>query len=157
MVSQKNITAAHNTYLENMIRTASKEQLLLITYDIGIKSCKAAEIAISEQKYDETNEHLKRAQNVIRELMITLRVKDENPVTTNLMKLYDFMYDSLVKANVTKDVAQIEQIRIMLEDLKATWEESIVKIAEEYDEFAKEQYENNLPSQDKKEKFSVQG
>ncbi len=68
----KNRSRAQETYTENAIRTASREQLLLITYDIGIQSCLAAESALSNHLYDETNEHLKRAQNVVRELMITL-------------------------------------------------------------------------------------
>ena len=139
-------STARETYTENVIRGASREQLLLITYDIGIHSCLAAESALSKQLYDETNEHLKRAQCVVRELMITLRVSKDNPVTTNLMRLYDFMYTTLIKANTTKDSAKIAEVREMLEDLKATWEQSIVKIADEYDESKKNEYLNNLPS-----------
>ncbi len=146
------------TYAENFIRTASREQLLLITYDIGIQSCLAAESALSKHLYDETNEHLKRAQSVVRELMITLRVNKDNPVTTNLMRLYDFMYTTLIKANTTKDAGKIAEVRAMLEDLKATWEQSIVKIAEEYDETKKNEYLNNLPSvQRSGDRFSAQG
>lgn len=137
---------------------ASREQLLLITYDIGIQSCRAAESALLERLYDETNEHLKRAQNVIRELMITLRVNKENPVTTNLMRLYDFMYTTLVSANTTKNAEKIVQVRSMLEELKETWERSIVKIAEEYDEAKRSEYLNNLPSvQRNGERFTAHG
>ena len=158
MFLSKNRSRAQETYTENAIRTASREQLLLITYDIGIQSCLAAESALSKHLYDETNEHLKRAQNVVRELMITLRVNKDNPVTTNLMRLYDFMYTTLIKANTAKDPEKIAEVRAMLEDLKATWEESIVKIAEEYDENKKSEYLNNLPSvQRNGDRFSARG
>ncbi len=158
MFGTKGKRTPEEIYTENAIRTASREQLLLITYDIGIQSCLAAEAALSKRLYDETNEHLKRAQNVVRELMITLRVSRDNPVTMNLMRLYDFMYMTLIKANTTKDSERIAEVRGMFEELKATWEQSIVKIAEEYDETKKSEYLNNLPSvQRSGDRFTARG
>ncbi|WP_198470850.1 flagellar protein FliS, partial [Acetomicrobium sp. S15 = DSM 107314] len=46
--------------------TASKEKLLLLTYDIGIRSCAVAEEAISKKDRESANTHLQRAQRVIR-------------------------------------------------------------------------------------------
>ena len=38
-------------YQATQISTATKEQLLLITYDIGIRSCRLAETALEGEEY----------------------------------------------------------------------------------------------------------
>ena len=130
-MDSKNAQNAQTVYLANKVNTASREQLLLITYDIGIKSCKGAENALETGVYDEVNKNIQKAQDVIGELMVTLRVEEGGEVAQNLMRLYDFMYLMLVEANVSKDREKISVVRGMLEELRTTWEEAIVKLAEE--------------------------
>ncbi|MFA7621959.1 MAG: flagellar export chaperone FliS [Aminobacteriaceae bacterium] len=127
----KSTQYAQTAYLSNKINTAPREQLLLITYDIGIKSCLTAENAMEAGQIDEANSNLQRAQNVLRELMVTLRVEEGGEVAQSLMRLYDFMYLMLVEANVGKDREKVSIVRGMLEELRTTWEEAIIKLAEE--------------------------
>ncbi len=127
----KNTQYAQTAYMSNKINTAPREQLLLITYDIGIKSCLTAENAMGTGQIDVVNSNLQRAQNVIRELMVTLRVEEGGEVAQSLMRLYDFMYLMLVEANVGKDREKVAVVREMLEELRTTWEEAIIKLAEE--------------------------
>ncbi|MDR3331565.1 MAG: flagellar export chaperone FliS [Synergistaceae bacterium] len=122
---------AQDTYKINQIQMASKEQLLIITYDIGIRSCNAAEKAIDSNDMEQINVNLQRAQSVVRELMVTLNLEQGGEVAVSLMKLYDYMYYQLVDANVRKDAAQIRMVRQMLEELKATWVEAITKLKTE--------------------------
>ena len=119
---------AQDTYRVNQIQMASKEQLLIITYDIGIRSCAAAERAVDVNDVEQINNHLKRAQAVIRELMITLNLEQVGEVAASLLRLYDYMYYQLVDANVKKDGIPIRMVRQMLEELKATWMEAISKL-----------------------------
>jgi flagellar protein FliS len=119
---------AQDTYKVNQIQMASKEQLLIITYDIGIRACAAAEKAIDVNDVEQINNNLKRAQAVVRELMITLNLEQGGDVAASLLRLYDYMYYQLVDANVKKDVAPIKMVRQMLEELKATWVEAISKL-----------------------------
>jgi len=119
---------AQDTYRVNQIRMASKEQLLIITYDIGIRSCAAAERAIAANDPEQINLNLQRAQAVVRELMVTLNLERGGDVAASLMRLYDYMYCQLVDANVRKDAAAVSAVRAMLEELKATWTEAIAKL-----------------------------
>lgn len=130
-MDSKNVQNAQTIYLANKVNTASREQLLLITYDIGIKSCKGAENALDAGIFDEANKNIQKAQDVLRELMVTLRVEEGGEIAQNLMRLYDFMYLLLVEANVGKDREKIAIVRGMLEELRSTWEEAIIKLAEE--------------------------
>ncbi len=127
---------AQETYRVNQIQMASREQLLLITYDIGIRACFAAEKALEEKDAERVNKHLQKAQAVIRELMITLNMEQGGEIAEGLMRLYDFMYYQLVDANMKKNVELVVQVRMMLEELRATWNEAIAKLKAEAQEKA---------------------
>ena len=64
----ENRNNAHFAYQATQISTATKEQLLLITYDIGIKACRMAEAALtgeeSEKDLSAANREIIRAQAV---------------------------------------------------------------------------------------------
>ncbi|MDR1731693.1 MAG: flagellar export chaperone FliS [Synergistaceae bacterium] len=124
------------TYQATQISTATKEQLLLITYDIGIRSCRMAEAALETdgkaQNFDVANREILRAQDVIRELMVTLNTEKGGDMANGLMRLYDYMYQLLVDANIKKEPKNIVTVRTMLEDLKETWEQALMKLLKEY-------------------------
>jgi flagellar protein FliS len=127
---------AQFTYQATQISTATKEQLLLITYDIGIRSCRMAEAALrpdgKNQDWDLAHREIVRAQEVIRELMVTLNTEKGGEMALSLMRLYDYMYQLLVEANVKKEPANVRTVLTMLEDLKETWEKALMKLLEEY-------------------------
>ncbi|MCL2009180.1 MAG: flagellar export chaperone FliS [Synergistaceae bacterium] len=129
---------AQYTYQATQISTATKEQLLLITYDIAIRSCRMAEAALNpdnkSQDYDLAHREIVRAQDVIRELMVTLNTEKGGEMALNLMRLYDYMYQQLVEANIKKDSHNVHTVLTMLEDLKSTWEEALMKLLKEYQE-----------------------
>ncbi len=119
---------AQETYRVNQIQTASREQLLLLTYDIGIRACSTAERLLGEGDLEKANEELKRAQLVLRELMVTLRPEAAGDLGPSLMALYEFMHGLLVTANVDKDREKIVTVRQMMEELRSTWQEAFVKL-----------------------------
>ena len=51
-----------------------------------------------------------------------------------LMRLYDYMYQLLVEANVKKLPENVRTVRTMLEELKDTWEGALMKLLKEYQE-----------------------
>ena len=129
---------AQFTYQATRISTATKEQLLLITYDIGIKACHTAENALlgktngGTPDYDLANREIIRAQEVIRELMVTLNRERGGDVATKLIQLYEYMYQLLVDANIKKEPENVRTVCGMLEELKQTWEEALLKLLKEY-------------------------
>jgi flagellar protein FliS len=136
-MSDNKSQSAQYTYQSTQISTATKEQLLLITYDIGIRSCRIAETALDTEDnktpdFDLAHREILRAQEVIRELMVTLNTEKGGEMAQNLMRLYDYMYQQLVEANIKKDPKNIHTVMTMLEDLKETWEEALMKLLREY-------------------------
>ena len=133
MIDSKTENAQY-TYQATQISTATKEQLLLITYDIAIRSCRLAEASLASDNhdYDQAHREIVRAQDVIRELMVTLNTEKGGEMAQNLMRLYDYMYQLLVDANIKKEPGNVRMVLTMLEDLKSTWEEALMKLLKEY-------------------------
>ena len=129
-MDSKNAQNAQTVYLANKVNTASRAAS---SHNIRYRhqELQGAENALDAGVFDEANKHIQKAQDVLRELMVTLRVEEGGEVAQNLMRLYDFMYLMLVEANVSKDREKISVVRGMLEELRTTWEEAIVKLAEE--------------------------
>ena len=132
----KNGQNAQAVYLATRVNTASKEQLLLLTYEIGIRACRNAEGALNGGSPEDLNTHVKKAQDVLRELMVTLNRETGGDVAKNLMQLYDFMYFLLVEANIGRDGEKLAVVRSMLEELKTVWEEAAAKLAAEHSALA---------------------
>ncbi len=127
-------SSAQFKYQATRISTATKEQLLLITYDIGIKACHAAVNAMSakEPDYEVASREVIRAQEVIRELMVTLNRDKAGDMGDKLMQLYEYMYQLLVDANMKKEPDNVKVVRGMLEELKQTWENALMQLLKDY-------------------------
>ena len=121
---------AQYTYQATRITTATKEQLLLITYD------RTAENAMTAKTpdYDLANKEVIRTQEVIRELMVTLNKDRGGEMADKLMQLYEYMYQLLVDANMKKEPDNIRTVRGMLEELKQTWESALMQLLQKYQE-----------------------
>jgi flagellar protein FliS len=136
MKPMENRNNAQFTYQATQISTATKEQLLLITYDIGIKACRMAEAALDVKDANKNlgvaNREILRAQEVIRELMVTLNTERGGEMAQSLMRIYDYMYQLLVDANIKKEAENVRTVRGMMEELKETWEGALVQLLKDY-------------------------
>ncbi len=129
-MGQKN-QDAQLAYQITRIRTASREQLLFITYDIAIRFCLTAENFLAKSELEEAHNSLVKAQNAVRELAVSLNPEIGGEVAKNLMGLYDFMHRSLIEANVEKNSDKVQMVRSMLEELRDTWKEAGDKLKKE--------------------------
>lgn len=113
----------YQQYTQNKVFTATPGELTLMLYDGIIKFSKRAKVAIEQKNIQDANEALLRSQNIIRELMITL--KTEYEVAKQLEKLYDFMLNNLIEANLKKDAKYVDEVIELAQDLHDTWKEAI--------------------------------
>jgi flagellar protein FliS len=118
-------------YIHQKVLTASREKLLLLTFEIAIDACCKAGEMIRTKDFQGSNDALKTAQKAIRELQFALRPDKAEELADNLNRLYDFMHQELVEANVKKDVKKIEGVQRMLEDLAGAWRDAVEAAAEE--------------------------
>lgn len=117
---------AYEAYRNTAIETASPGKLLLMLYDGAIRNLDAARTAMINKDVENSHKHLLKAQDIILELMCTLNMDYE--IAKDLYRLYDFMYRHLIQANVRKDPEMVADVRELLAELRATWDQAIKKV-----------------------------
>lgn len=116
-------TNGYNIYKNNSVNYASKEQLLLMLVDGAVKFAKRAEIAMNEKDVAGSHENIMKTQNIFVELMSTLDRK-AGDWAEQLFKVYRFIYDKLVEANIKKDIKILQEVLPLIEQVRDLWHET---------------------------------
>ncbi|HOA79555.1 MAG TPA: flagellar export chaperone FliS [Defluviitaleaceae bacterium] len=119
-MTQQNV---YNKYRNNVIMTASPQELTLMLYDGALKFCRQAIMAIEEDKIKEAHDYIVRVEDIIEEFQATLDKKYE--ISSNLELLYDYIYRRLVEANIQKDKDILEEVYGLIKELRDTWKEAM--------------------------------
>lgn len=110
-------------YQENTVFTASPEELTLMLYNGLVKFIMKAQQAIDKNDIEQTNNDIIRAQDIVTELRSSLDHKYE--ISKQLDSLYEFIYTWLVNANLKKDNKKLEEVLVIVKDMRDTWAEAI--------------------------------
>lgn len=110
-----------DVYQKTQVTAAPQKKLIIMLYDGAIKNLKLALMAIHAKEIEKTNTHLLKAQNIISEFMITLDFEKGGSIAKDLYSLYDYMYNTLIKANIEKDASKVAEVIKYLEELRDTW------------------------------------
>ena len=120
MVTQN---TAFNAYKQNSVTTASPGELTLMLYNGCLKFLTKAKLAIEAKDVQEKNINIQKAQAIINELMVTL--KQDQPLTQQLLPLYDYMNRRLIEANIKNDTAIINEVIGLTTEFRDTWKQVI--------------------------------
>ncbi|MGG7176594.1 flagellar export chaperone FliS [Clostridium paraputrificum] len=112
----------YNVYKNNSVNYASKEQLLLMLVDGAVKFAKRSERALLENNIKASHENLVRTQDIFIELMSSLD-KGAGDWAVQLFKVYQFINDKLVEANLKKDVKILNEVMPLIEEVRDLWNE----------------------------------
>ncbi|ADH98583.1 flagellar protein FliS [[Bacillus] selenitireducens MLS10] len=115
----------YQQYKQNTVDTKSPGELTLMLYDGCLKFIRRAEEAIKNKNIEVKNENLLKAQNIIRELMLTLNT--DVAVSQDMMSMYDYILNQLVEANMKNDLDALKEAAKYTEDFRDTWKE-VIKI-----------------------------
>lgn len=116
--------SAYSTYKINSINYASKDQLLLMLVDGAVKFVKIGRQAVIDKDIKKAHENIIKTQNIFYELMATLDVSKAGDWGQSLMSVYDFIVRRLIDANMKKDIAILDEIIPLIENVKDTWEQA---------------------------------
>lgn len=114
---------AYNVYKTNSVNYSSKDQLLLMLVDGAAKFAKIARQAMIDKDLKKSHENLVKTQDIFIELMSTLDVS-AGDWAQNLFQIYSFINETLVKANLKKDVEILDSVIPIIDDVKDTWHEA---------------------------------
>ncbi|WP_311315617.1 flagellar export chaperone FliS [Neobacillus niacini] len=113
----------YQSYENNQVLFAKKEELPLLLYTGAIKFILQARMAMEKKDWERTNDRIIRAQKIVSELMVTLDMDIE--VSKSLILLYDYMKQRLIEANTKKDEQLLREVQNMLTELQETWKEAM--------------------------------
>ena len=113
----------YNTYKNNTVNYASKEQLLLLLVDGAVKFAKRARLCMENKDVKGTHESLTRTQDIFIELMASLD-RNAGKWADDMYKVYQFINDELKRANYSKDVKVLDSVIPLIEDVRDTWHEA---------------------------------
>lgn len=116
------VVAAYKEYRRTQVAASSQRDLILMMYAAAIRNAKDGKEAILAGKTQEANGALLKAQDIIFELMGSLRL-DVGEIATNLYSLYEYIISQLAQANIHKDTERIDQVVDMLTELREAWEQ----------------------------------
>ena len=123
---QQNAAFTAEAYKRQQVMTATPEALTLMLYNGALRFMTEGIEAIKNNDYEKTNTSLIKAQNIISEFRITLKMEYE--ISHQLLPLYNYVYDCLVEANMKSSIEKVEEAKEIVTELRNTWNEAI-KIA----------------------------
>lgn len=112
-------------YNNSKIMTASPGELTLMLYEGAIKFCNIAIVAIESNDIQKAHINIVKVENIIEEFRATLDHK--YPVAEDFEKVYQYIYDRLVEANMKKDKEILEEVLKHLRTMRDTWKEVMVR------------------------------
>jgi flagellar protein FliS len=112
----------HDRYLETAVETASPARLIVMLYDGAIRFINEAAYAMQQRDYETQNAKLQRAQKILAELISSLDFDKGGEIAENLFRLYTYMYNQLVEANINDDRERLEHVVHLLSELRKAWD-----------------------------------
>lgn len=104
------------------VTQASRTGLIVLMYEITVKYLSDACECFRAGDTDEFRFNLRKAKAFINELSGSLDMS--YPVSGNLLALYMFMNNALVRADIRRDISETERIIGMLQKLQAAFAEA---------------------------------
>lgn len=108
-------------YNNSKILTASPAELTLMLYEGAIKFCNIAIMGIEQKDMQKAHTNIMKAQRIINHLRVTLDMK--YPVAQDFERIYVYLEQRLVEANMKKDKEILEEVLTHLRSVRDTWKE----------------------------------
>lgn len=112
---------AYSQYNNNKVLTASPGELTLMLYEGAIKFCNIAEVAVEQKDIQKAHINIVKVQKIIDYLRQTLDMK--YPVAQDFERIYVYLSERLVAANIKKDKEILEEVNMHLHSVRDTWKE----------------------------------
>lgn len=100
-------------------------------FDAAFKKLHVSKKAIQEKNIEKAHTELTKVQKIFTELMVALDLDKGGELASNLLRIYDFVYHHLVKANIKQDIGMIDEVIPIVENLRSGWTEAVDKYMQE--------------------------
>lgn len=114
---------AAKRYREEHVNGLSQKELILMLYDGAIKFTTEARDAIEKKDFAISYKSIVKSRDVVTELLCILNIDQGGEVAVNLQRLYIYVIGRLTEANFTHEVALLDNVLTILNDLRSAWAE----------------------------------
>lgn len=119
MQSNMGVKNPYQTYQRQAINTSRPEDLTYMLYQGLTKFIRLSKMELQNKNLEESHSYNIRAQDILRELMVTL--KKEYTISEPLLALYDYMKYRLIEANLKKNPDLLDEVEQYAVELTETW------------------------------------
>ena len=117
-----------NQYKKLAIKTASRGQILIMLYEAAIQNVKKATAAIDKKDTSAKCQAIGKAHDIINELLNTLDFEVGGAIAQDLQRLYNFMIEHLIKANMESSKEPLIAVSQLLETLLSAWRDAVEQV-----------------------------
>ena len=117
-----------NKYKKTSIETANRGHLLLMLYEAAILHIRKAIEAVESQDLAKKGNHITKAHDILNELQNTLDFKIGGQLAIDLDRLYIFVTEQLIEANLSNSTPPLRTSITILENLLSGWRVAVGEI-----------------------------
>lgn len=117
-----------NQYKKTSISTANRGQILLMLYEAAVQNVKKATVATQARDYSAKGVAIGKVHDILNELTNTLDFEAGGEIARQLERLYHFMTETLVKANMENSVEKLKTIEKLLNTLLEGWRGAVTQV-----------------------------
>lgn len=116
-----------NQYKQMAVKTANRGQILIMLYEGAIQNVKKATAAIERGDTGAKGIAIGKAHDIVNELANTLDFEVGGAIAQDLNRLYHFMTEQLLKANLENSKDRLQTVAKLLETLLSGWKEAVAQ------------------------------
>lgn len=109
--------------VRNRLEDADPYTVIQMLMQGVLENCNYAKGAIEHKNMEKKSHHIGRAQAILESLIVSLNPEAGADATDNLIGLYGYMSDRLMKASVELDTQIIDEVMSLMVDIKSAWDQ----------------------------------
>ncbi|MCP4548734.1 MAG: flagellar export chaperone FliS [bacterium] len=111
---------ARRAYLENRVRGADQQELLVMLYEGLTQNVMAGEKHLRAQEWEPAHDALVRSRRIVTYLLNSLR-EEGGDITKQLRGLYGFCFENIGRANLEKNPEVLAGVLDVINELSGAW------------------------------------
>ena len=110
-----------DAYRKSTIDTSGNVRVISLLFDGAINFIKLGRIKMVERNIAGKGLYIGKATAIVGELTSSLNMEAGGEIARNLRRLYDFVLDRLLKANLKNDVVALDEAEKVMQTLREGW------------------------------------
>ena len=110
-------------YRKAEVNTSDRVKVISLLYDGAINFIKVARKRIELGDLAGKGLYIGNASSVVGELLSSLNMEEGGEIAKNLSRLYDFVMDRLINANMKNDQKALDEAEKVLDVLRSAWKD----------------------------------